>query len=475
MGIQAMFFDMGGTIETFGYTRSLRLGQTAGLQARLSAAGIELGLDDERLCDLVCDGLQRYHQWSLESLQELPPARVWRDYILAGRRLDQAALAAHAEDLMCYLETHYFERQMRPEIPAVLEALHAMGLKLGLISNVNSRGQVPHNLLKYGIQGYFDPVVLSSEYGRRKPDPAIFHYAARLAGVPASRCAYVGDRVARDIEGARRAGFGLAVQIRHFFEHGENDEGPAPDAIIDSMTELPAILRSRSVAEKQPADGIRAVLFDAGDILYHRPDRLERLRRFLCEAGLDPDQDHRQAEEMLIQQAYRGELDQAGYHEALLRLYGVSQPKLMEQGRQILGEADENVEFFEGVRSTLVSLKQTGYLLGIVTDTANPVYRKLRWFERGGFGHVWDSIISSNELGTRKPDPRIYRAALEQLGLSPAQAVFVGHKASELDGARAVGMVTISFNADPDASADFCIDHFADLLRLPILSGEAQL
>ena len=53
------------------------------------------------------------------------------------------------------------------------------------------------NLKEYGIRQYFDPIVLSSEYGRRKPDPAIFHYAARLANVPTSECLYVGDRIAR--------------------------------------------------------------------------------------------------------------------------------------------------------------------------------------------------------------------------------------------------------------------------------------
>jgi putative hydrolase of the HAD superfamily len=121
-----------------------------------------------------------------------------------------------------------------------------MGLKIGLISNVNSRGQVPLNLSEYNLRHYFDPIVLSSEYGYRKPDPAIFHYAARLANAPTSRCAYVGDRVTRDIEGARRAGFGLAVQIRHNFDHGENDDGALPDAVIDSMTELLDILHTEA-------------------------------------------------------------------------------------------------------------------------------------------------------------------------------------------------------------------------------------
>jgi FMN phosphatase YigB (HAD superfamily) len=45
----------------------------------------------------------------------------------------------------------------------------------------------------------------------------------------------------------------------------------------------------------------------------------------------------------------------------------------------------------------------------------------------------------------------------------------VGHRVSELDGARAVGMQTIAFNYDKDASADFFIEKFCDLLKVPVL------
>ncbi len=71
------------------------------------------------------------------------------------------------------------------------------------------------------------------------------------------------------------------------------------------------------------------------------------------------------------------------------------------------------------------------------------------------------------DIGTRKPDPRIYQAVLQQLGVPSDQAIFVGHKASELAGARAVGMQTVAFNYDADASADYFIEKFSDLLNVP--------
>ena len=471
MNIQAVFFDMGGTIETFKFTRELRLESTIGIQQRLLQAGIDLGFTVEQLYEIVSSGLQRYKDWSIETLDELPPQRVWSEFIFAGLPVEMEKLSPIAEDLTFFVETHFYQREMRPEIPVVLEAIKQMALKIGLISNVNSRGQVPTNLNEYGIHHYFDPIVLSSEYGRRKPDPSIFHYAARLANVPASKCAYIGDRIVRDIDGARRAGFGLAVQIRHKFEHGENDDGAQPDAIIESMTELLDILRSKSTysAPEGSANSIRAFLFDAGDILYYRPGRGNRFNAFLKQLGLNLQDNHATEKELLTQQAYRGQINQDQYRESLLGLYGINQPEQIEQGKQILDEEDNNVQFFEGVQQTLIALKDKGYLLGIVTDTANSVHAKLQWFEKGGFGHVWDSIISSKELGTRKPDPKIYCAALEQLGVDARQAAFVGHKASELEGARAVGMKTIAFNYEQDARADYYVEKFADLLKVPTI------
>jgi HAD superfamily hydrolase (TIGR01509 family) len=150
-------------------------------------------------------------------------------------------------------------------------------------------------------------------------------------------------------------------------------------------------------------------------------------------------------------------------------MYGITRPEQLARGKQALIDDDANVAFFEGVPETLLALKERGFLLGIVTDTANSISAKLSWFERGGFGHVWDSIISSMDIGTRKPDPRIYQAALQQLGLTPDQAVFVGHRVSELAGARAVGMQTIAFNYDQDASADYFIGQFSDILKVPVL------
>jgi putative hydrolase of the HAD superfamily len=470
MKIQAIIFDMGGTIETFEYTRELRLEATVVIQQKLLDACINLHLSNEELCDVISSGMDQYKHWCLQTMEELPSQRVLSQYVFKDYDIDAQKLSEISEELMFLIETRFYHRTMRPEMPEVLEAIKQMGLKIGIISNVNSHGQVPMNLKEYGIIDYFHPIVLSSEYGRRKPDPSIFHYAARLINAPTSQCAYVGDRIIRDIEGARRAGFGLAIQIHHDFDHGENDIGYTPDAVIENMSELPEILRAKCDCEtKEPKGSIRALIFDAGDILYFRPRRGSGFAEFLKGLGLEISANHTKQKKEIEFQAYRGQTTHDEYRKAVVRMYGITDPKQIVRGKQVLIDDDANVAFFEGVPETLLALKQQGYLLGIVTDTANSISAKLSWFERGGCGHVWDSIISSMDIGVRKPDPKIYQAALQQLGLTPDQAVFVGHRVSELDGARAVGMQTIAFNYDKDASADYFIEEFSDLLKVPVL------
>jgi putative hydrolase of the HAD superfamily len=472
MSIQAVFFDMGGTLERFWHTPEIRLQATPGLKERLLQAGIDLGMGNEKLYKLVLTGYKNYHKWSIDTMEELPPQRVWSEFILAGTPVDADKLAAAAEGLMYYLEGHFYQREMRSEVPAVLEAIKKLDLKMGLISNVCSRDLVPDNLKKYGIIHYFDPIVLSSGYGRRKPDPAIFHYAARLANVPTSECLYIGDRIARDVVGSRRAGFKIAVQIINEFDHGEDDTGGEPDYVVHEMTQLLNILKAEMAVPKPPAGEskqVKALLFDAGDILYFRPTRGHHLRAFLKELGLTDKEIPAAKTNALKQQAYHGVITQDQHREALLRLYGLTDPGLIERGKQLMELDENNIHFFKGVPQTLKKLKEKGFMLGIVTDTANPIHVKLNWFERGGFGHVWDSIVSSKELGVQKPHPKIYHAALQQLGVTIEQAAFVGHDPDELEGARTLGMKTIAFNYEKNSKADYYVDKFSDLLKVPLL------
>ena len=254
--LKAVFFDMGGTIDTHSYDRTAGVRATEEIRLLLSRGGVTINLSDEELYDRINEGLAAYRQWREVSLIELPPEKVWREFVLKTRHLTPGQLEEVAEELAYTVETRYYQRSMRPEVPRVLETLRAMGLKLGIISNIQSRGQVPGDLCRYGIRHYFNPVVLSCEYGRRKPDPAIFRHAARLANTPARSCVHIGDRISRDILGAKRAGFALALQIRHAFKETPDPDTPKPDAVLDTMAELPALLEPAAASIKKYSTGL---------------------------------------------------------------------------------------------------------------------------------------------------------------------------------------------------------------------------
>ncbi len=209
------------------------------------------------------------------------------------------------------------------------------------------------------------------------------------------------------------------------------------------------------------------MLFDAGDVLYHRPRRGARLKPFLAKIELPKTPPDPQRLADLKRQAHAGEITKMAYQDATLELYGVSDPAMRLEGRRVLDDEQRDIIFFEGVPETLHRLKAAGIRLGVVTNTFDATSDKLEWFRRVGINSLWDSFATSCELKVCKPDPRIYLAALNPLGISPEQAAFVGHAAAELKGAKALGMTTIAFNRDNDAvTADYVISKFPELLEL---------
>jgi putative hydrolase of the HAD superfamily len=62
---------------------------------------------------------------------------------------------------------------------------------------------------------------------------------------------------------------------------------------------------------------------------------------------------------------------------------------------------------------------------------------------------LFDVIVESSKVGVRKPDPRFYEIACEEVGVEPAEAVFLDDLGINLKPAKAMGMTTIKVT-DPD-------------------------
>jgi putative hydrolase of the HAD superfamily len=91
-----------------------------------------------------------------------------------------------------------------------------------------------------------------------------------------------------------------------------------------------------------------------------------------------------------------------------------------------------------GAVETLRELRTRGRRVGLITVCSEDVPDV--WSETP-FADLFDATVFSCSVGLRKPDPRIYRLACEELGVEPEEAMFVGDGANdELAGAERVGM-----------------------------------
>jgi putative hydrolase of the HAD superfamily len=72
-----------------------------------------------------------------------------------------------------------------------------------------------------GILSYFDPVIVSTEVGLEKPDPAIFHLAVERSGLEAKDILYIGDHDRNDIWAPNQVGIDAVKIKRYDFHTGE--------------------------------------------------------------------------------------------------------------------------------------------------------------------------------------------------------------------------------------------------------------
>ncbi len=216
---------------------------------------------------------------------------------------------------------------------------------------------------------------------------------------------------------------------------------------------------------------MKAVFLDAGGVLYRRERHYRHLLAFLGRQQLplpSPSELRRIRAEIKSQ---RPGASRSVRHDAFLAVLGVFDldPVRQAEGRRVLAQESAEITLFPGVAETLRALAARGFKLGVITNTTTPTAQKRRWLQSCGVDVPWDSFVSSCEVGVAKPHPRIYEIALAQCAVAPAEGVFVGHDATELAGARAVGLKTVGFDCGADARADDFIVEFADLLELPYL------
>ena len=231
--IEAIFLDLGNTL------RILIKDQDHMAVARKKITEL-VGTDEdpETFCEKLNERYKVYRRWAFENLAEAPESELWTRWLVPDFPAEKIApLGAEL--------TYQFRQSMGRRVVVdhgreVVDELHRRGYILGIISNLIGTREIPDWIKAEGFTPYFKSIVLSSVFGKRKPDPAIYLEAARIAGVEPSCCVYVGDNLKRDVTGTRAAGFGMIIIMISPEELAEaeiTDEN-RPDMIIHEIKEL---------------------------------------------------------------------------------------------------------------------------------------------------------------------------------------------------------------------------------------------
>jgi phosphoglycolate phosphatase len=170
--------------------------------------------------------------------------------ILVQRAVAAQALALDAAGHASLVERffhHYGRLQALDECAAqpypgareALQALHAVGLPLAVVTNKQHRFACGL-LERLELSPFLRLVVGGDSCERRKPDPQPLLHACSYLGVAPTRAWMVGDSV-NDVQAARAAGMPVYC-VPYGYNEGEDPRSLACDGLLESLAELPARL-----------------------------------------------------------------------------------------------------------------------------------------------------------------------------------------------------------------------------------------
>lgn len=181
----------------------------------------------------------------------------------------------------------------------------------------------------------------------------------------------------------------------------------------------------------QPYQGL---LVDWGGVM--TSNVFDTFRAFCESEGLEPDairdrfRNHRESRELLVA-LETGQLEQEAFEPQFAALLGVASPGLIDR-MFAAGQPDE--QMLDAVRR----VRAAGVATGLISNSWGT-----RRYDRELLAELFDGVVISGEVGMRKPTPNIYLLGAEQIGLEPAQCVFVDDLPFNLEPAAELGMATV--------------------------------
>lgn len=236
MPIRAVLFDLGNTLIRFGPPDHERIGRVAA--SRLTKVLVELGHTNVGSLE---DAWSLYRAvWEASDLEDLDGLGQTTAEQLLDATLTKLGFRLSQSDLLLACQAWWlgfpaYGHSLFADAAATLAELRKAGFRLGMINNgPNGMEYLRPDLDLFGIASYFDVLVNSADFGRRKPHPSIFLHALADLGVAPDEALMVGDIPSVDVLGAKNAGL-VAVWKRN------HQPLPSPieaDYVVDDIGEL---------------------------------------------------------------------------------------------------------------------------------------------------------------------------------------------------------------------------------------------
>lgn len=204
-------------------------------------------------------------------------------------------------------------------------------------------------------------------------------------------------------------------------------------------------------------DAFRAVLFDFGGVFTDSP--FHAVNAYGEELGLGAREvtgivfgSYEQDGEHPWHRLERGEITLDSARELILAL-GQERGLRVDIYELFARMAGNNAG--AGARQPLVErvrlLRDEGYTTGIITNNVKEFGDG--WRALVPVDELFDFVVDSSSAGVRKPDPRIFQIALQQLGdISPQEVVFLDDYPANVEAARALGLQSILVGGDLQAT-----------------------
>lgn len=126
---------------------------------------------------------------------------------------------------------------------------------------------------------------------------------------------------------------------------------------------------------------------------------------------------------------------------------------------------DEHAEAHDGAAETIAALAETDLHLGVISDVDHEEGKRL--LSNFGVLEHFDAFTSSEEVGYKKPDPRMFRTALEKAGVEGEVGLMIGDRyRNDMEGAKEQDMTTVSYGAEAGPAVDHQITDLREVLAI---------